>query len=95
MASAPFSLRLDPEVRRRLDEEARRVERPASQVAERAIVRYLEAQEAFREMIDAAVAEADTGVFISDTAMHRWMESWDTDRELPLPEPDIFPPDRQ
>ena len=95
MADAPFSLRLDPEVRRRLDEEARRVARPASQVAERAIVRYLEAQTAYREMIDAAVEEADAGVFISDSAMHRWMESWDTDAELPLPAPDILPPDRR
>jgi predicted transcriptional regulator len=95
MASAPFSLRLDPEVRRRLDEEARRVARPASQVAERAIVRYLEAQEAYRQTIDAAVAEADEGVFVSQSAVHRWMESWDTDRELPPPEPDVFPEDRR
>jgi predicted transcriptional regulator len=95
MASAPFSLRLDPELRQRLEAEARRVERPASQVAERAIARYLEAQDAFRAMVDAAVAEADAGIFISDSAMHRWMESWDTDQELPAPEPDIFPPGRQ
>ena len=43
--------------------------------------------------IKAAVAEADKGVFVSSEAVDRWMESWGTDNELPIPEPDIFPAD--
>lgn len=47
------------------------------------------------EAIRAAIAEADKGVFVSSEAVHRWMESWDTDNELPMPEPDIFPGDHK
>jgi predicted transcriptional regulator len=87
MPAAPFSLRLDPETRARLEEEARRLDRPAAQVATRAIVRWLDAQAALRVEIDAAVAEADAGVFVSAEAMHAWMETWES--ETPPPEPDL------
>jgi predicted transcriptional regulator len=89
MPAAPFSLRLDAETRARLEEEARRLDRPAAQVAARAIVRWLDAQAALRAEIDAAVAEADAGVFVSAEAMHAWMETWDS--ETTPPEPDIRP----
>jgi predicted transcriptional regulator len=49
-----------------------------------------DAQAALRAEIDAAVAEADAGVFVSAEAMHAWMETWETEREAP-PEPDIRP----
>lgn len=42
------------------------------------------------QIIAAAIAEADKGVFISEEKMTAWIESWDTDSELPPPEPDIF-----
>jgi predicted transcriptional regulator len=41
--------------------------------------------------MDERIAEADKGIFISAEAMHRWVESWGTENELPPPEPDIFP----
>ena len=34
--------------------------------------------------IDAALAEAETGVFISSEAMHAWMATWDTPEESSL-----------
>jgi predicted transcriptional regulator len=43
-----------------------------------------------RKMIDEANAEADKGVFISQKAVHAWMETWDTVHETPPPEPDVF-----
>lgn len=95
MAVAPFSLRLDHATRSRLDEEARRLDRPASQVAGKAIVAWLDAQESRRRAIEEAMAEADEGVFISGEAMAAWMDSWDTPGELPPPEPDILPPKRR
>jgi predicted transcriptional regulator len=91
MPGSPFSLRLEDEMRARLEEEARRAGRPAAQVAVRAIGRYLEAQERFREEIDAALAEAEAGVFISAEAAHAWMEGWGTEAETPPPAPDIRP----
>jgi predicted transcriptional regulator len=91
MTAVPFSLRLDPGMRQRLEEEAKALDRSASWVATKAIQQFLDARAERRRMLEEAVREADKGVFISSEAMARWMDSWDTDDELPPPEPDIFP----
>jgi predicted transcriptional regulator len=90
MAGTPFSLRLTPEIRSRLEYEAKSLDRSASYVANKAIESFLEARADRRRALEAAVAEADKGEFISEEAMHAWMESWDTENELPPPEPDVF-----
>lgn len=91
MASSPFSLRLSPDLKERLDAAAESEDRSASYVATKAIEAFLDARDAKDREIHAAFREADKGVFVSQEAVHRWMESWDTDDELPIPEPDIFP----
>ncbi len=94
MSATPFSLRLDAAMRARLDAEARRLERPAAQVAARAITRWLDAQDALRAEIDAAADAADAGVFVSGDTVHAWMEGWGSPQEGPVPAPDIRPDDR-
>ena len=91
MPATPVSLRLDDETRARLAAEAARLDRPAAQVATRAIRTWLDAQDALRRQIDAAVEEADQGVFVSSEAVGAWMDSWNTEHETPLPEADIRP----
>ena len=91
MATVPFSVRLDESVKARLEAEAAREDRSAGYLVQQAVEEFLEGKEYFREQMRLAIAEADKGVFISEEAMNRWMESWDTDNELPPPEPDIFP----
>lgn len=51
---------------------------------------FLRRSETERRLLKERIAEADKGVFISAEAMHRWIESWGTDNELPPPEPDVF-----
>ena len=87
--STPISLRIDPELKRELEELARREERPLSQVAVRALRAYVKAQKERRTAIEEAMRQADEGCFISAQAIHDWMRSWDTDDELPPPEPDV------
>jgi predicted transcriptional regulator len=91
MNAVPFSLRLDSATRQRLEDEAKAQDRSASWVATKAIQQFLDASVERRRMLEEAVREADKGVFISSEAMGRWMESWDTDNELPPPQPDVFP----
>ena len=91
MPATPVSLRLDDDTRSRLAAEAARLDRPAAQVATRAIRSWLDAQDALRRQIDEAVEEADRGVFVSSEAMGAWMDSWGTEHEAPVPEPDIHP----
>jgi predicted transcriptional regulator len=91
MATVPFSVRLDATVKARLEAEAAREDRSAGYLVQQAVEEFLDGKEYFREQMLMAIAEADKGVFISEEAMNRWMESWDTDNELPPPDPDIFP----
>lgn len=93
MASSPFSLRLSPELKDRLDAVAEDEDRSASYIATKAIEAFLDARDARDHAIREAIAEADKGIFVSSEAVDRWMESWGTDNELPMPEPDIFPED--
>jgi len=83
-------MRLDTELKKWLEEEAERHDRSAGYIAVQAIKRLKEAGEHKRQMIEAAVAEADKGVFISEEKMDAWVNSWDTENELPMPEPDVF-----
>jgi predicted transcriptional regulator len=91
MSSVPFSLRLNPIVKKRLDAEAKRIDRSSSWLATQAIEAMLEARAAKEEAIRLALIEAEKGEFISSEAMHRWIDSWGTENEVPEPEIDIFP----
>ena len=91
MKTTPFSVRLDAKVRARIEKEAKRRNRTASFIANHAIKRYFEGLDNFQKEMDDAFKEAEKGVFISGEAMHAWIESWDTENELPPPKPDVFP----
>ena len=91
MATSPYTLRLDDELRKALENEAELEGRPAAQLAVRAIRAMLEAKEAKRHAIDAALEEAEKGVFISEDTISAWIDSWDSENELPVPGADILP----
>lgn len=89
MATVPFTMRVDADLKAAIEEEAQRQDISASQIATRAIRSHLESQSAERAAIEAALIEAEKGAFISSEAMLAWVRSWGTDNELPMPEPDI------
>jgi predicted transcriptional regulator len=89
MSATPLSLRLDPEIRERLQREAHAEDRSLSYIAQKAIISFFNAKDNKKQAIMEALAEADNGIFISDEAMTAWVESWGTDNELPIPEPDL------
>jgi predicted transcriptional regulator len=91
MTSATFSMRMDRATKKALEDEARRMDRSAAWVANAAIAGFLDRAAYKREQIEAMITEADKGVFVSEEAMDRWVDSWGTGNELPFPEPDIFP----
>ena len=90
MATERLSLRIDADLKKHLEREARREERSASYLAVKAIEAMLRDRAEKREAIREALAEADKGDFISQEAMDAWISSWDTETELPPPEPDVF-----
>ena len=91
MPSTPYSVRLDSDLESRLKAEAARLQRPASWVLHQALRAYLDDKDAERRHLEALVAEADRGTFVSSEAMGRWVESWEAAEELPPPEPDVLP----
>ena len=86
-----LSLRIDADLKKSLEREAKREERSASYLAVKAIEAMLGSRAEKRAAIRSAIAEADEGVFISQDAMDAWVASWDTEAELSPPEPDIQP----
>jgi predicted transcriptional regulator len=91
MASVQLSVRMDREIKARLENEARLEERSASYVIQKALDRYLSAKEYQRQAIEDALVDAENGVFVSGKAVREWVSSWGTENELPRPRPDIFP----
>ena len=91
MASVPFSIRLDKDLKDRLKCEAQNADRSTSYLATKAIEAYLEARETKRQAIQEAIREADKGVFVSRAAVHEWLESWESDPTAPAPKADIQP----
>lgn len=89
MASPRITMRIEPELKSWLEEEAKRQDRSASYLAKQAIEAMKAQSEAKQNMIREAVEQADKGEFVSSEAVHKWMDSWDTDEELPIPTADI------
>lgn len=87
--TTPYTVRLDESVRKKLEVQAALEDRPAAQLAARAIEAMLRSKQVKREAIEAAVAEADKGIFVSMEATSAWVESWGAGNELPVPKPDI------
>ena len=89
MATARLSLRIDVNLKKDLEREAKREERSASYLVVKAIEALLRDRSDKRTAIRVAVSEADEGAFISQEAMDAWVSSWGEDSERPPPEPDV------
>lgn len=90
MASDRITVRLNPELREWFEQQAKRKDRSLGYMVTQSMEQTKRSSEARDQMIREAMAEADKGVFVSQEAVHKWMDSWDLENELPFPEPDVF-----
>lgn len=90
MSTVPLSLRIDSEIRNRIEEEAKKMDRSSSYVVIEAIKQYLNKKDYKKEAIKAAIEKADKGEFISQEAMREWFASLGSDEQLSRPKPDVF-----
>jgi RHH-type transcriptional regulator, rel operon repressor / antitoxin RelB len=74
--AAPLTVRLDPELERRLEELARRTHRSKASLATEAIAAYLELEAWQVAEIEAALEEADKGDFASDQEVEDTFRKW-------------------
>jgi predicted transcriptional regulator len=86
MADNPtLTVRLDPEVKQRLESVALRVRRSESLLAAEAIEEFLAVQEWQLAAIEAGVATSERGDLIAHEDVQAWAESLGPRHELPLP----------
>ena len=90
MSTVPFTFRIEKDLKKSLDLEAQAENRSSSYLASQAIKMMLELREEKKKAVHDAILEADKGIFVSQKAVHDWMDSWDTENELPKPRADIF-----
>jgi predicted transcriptional regulator len=91
MPTTTFSMRIDVELKKALEEAAEREDRSASYIAQRAIEDWARREQAYDLELEVALKEAEKGVWISSEAFDKWMERWAEGYDDPFPEPDIFP----
>ena len=86
--STVMTVRIAPELSEKLNALARDTKRSKAFLASEAIASYVERNAWQIAHIKAGLAEAQRGdPGIPHEEIERWMDSWDTDHELPPPEP--------
>lgn len=85
MSSSTFTVRVDTAAKKRLEKLAKNTGRSRSFLAAEAIKEYLDVNEWQVAGIKAAIESADRGEFIPNDQVKAWVNSWDSDNELPMP----------
>lgn len=83
--SATLSIRLKPEVKRRLAKLAKASGRSSNFLISDAVASYVADQEKMLAEIRLADREVQSGHFIKHEEMKAWLLSWGTAREVPPP----------
>jgi predicted transcriptional regulator len=85
MASTSFTLRMDNDLKARLEAQAQAEDRSAAWLAQTAIAELLERREWKRQAVEEGETEYRTGKLVDGDAVHRWLASIGTEGELPEP----------
>ncbi len=85
MPSTTFTVRVQPEVKKRLEKLARSTGRTRSFLAAEALNEYLDVNEWQVAGVKRAIASLDRGEGISHKEVKDWVESWGGKRERPAP----------
>lgn len=74
--SATLSIRIDPEVNKRLEALSKRSKRSKSRLASQAIEAFVESEEWQLSEIQAGLAELVAGQHVSHTRVAKWLKGW-------------------
>jgi RHH-type transcriptional regulator, rel operon repressor / antitoxin RelB len=85
MASTTLSIRVDETAKVRLQALAESTGRSSSFLAAEALETYLDLQEWQVAAIKKGLADAKAGHVVPNEDVMAWINSWDTDQELPMP----------
>jgi RHH-type rel operon transcriptional repressor/antitoxin RelB len=85
MASTTVTVRVESEIKKRLEKLAKSTGRTRSFLAAEALKDYLDLNEWQVAGIKKAMASLDQGEGIPHVEVRKWVESWDGKREAPVP----------
>ncbi len=85
MPSTTFTVRVEPEVKKRLEKLAKTTGRTRSFLAAAALNDYLDANEWQVAGVKRAIASLDRGEGIPHNQVKDWVNSWGRKRERPAP----------
>lgn len=83
--STTLTIRVEKEVKERLEASARKQDRKTAYLARQAIENYLDLQDWQESRIREAIASADRGEGVPHDRVMQWLASWDTSDELSTP----------
>jgi len=85
MASTTFTVRVQPQVKKRLQKLAKSTGRSRSYLAAEALTEYLDVNEWQIAGIKQAITSLDRGAGVSHAEVKDWIESWGRKGERPAP----------
>lgn len=85
MRSTTFTLRVETEVKKRLEKLARSTGRSRSFLAAQALNEYLDLNEWQVAGVKQAIAALDRGERVAHADVKNWVNSWGRKREQPVP----------
>jgi RHH-type transcriptional regulator, rel operon repressor / antitoxin RelB len=85
MSSTTFTVRIEPEVKKRLEKLAKSTGRSRSFLAAEALNEYLDVNEWQVAGIKEAIASLDRGEGVPHDEVKDWVKSWGRQRERPVP----------
>lgn len=91
MTNSTFSVRLSDDLKNDVDKYAALTKRSRSYIVQEAIAAYMKDRLAYLDDLNEAIADAQSGYAHSSEQIFAWMDTWGTENETPLPEPDITP----
>jgi len=85
MPSTTFTVRVEPEVKKRLEKLAKSTGRTRSFLAAEALNEYLDVNEWQVAGVKRAIASLDRGEGVPHQEVKKWVNSWGRKRERPAP----------
>jgi RHH-type transcriptional regulator, rel operon repressor / antitoxin RelB len=85
-----LSVRVNDDLVQNLDYLVKATDRSRAYIANEALQEYIARNAWQAKELQAAIVEADKGVFVSHKAVSDWVMSMGTDKELKRPKPDVF-----
>ncbi len=85
MPSTTFTVRVDPDVKKRLEKLAKSTGRSRSFLAAEALNEYLDVNEWQVAGVKRAITSLDRGEGVSHKEVRGWVNSWDSKHERPAP----------